>query len=196
MADDALIPAVVEVKQTIMVDNTFIPKGMEIVRAAVDADNADELEKALSLYRQGLGWFMTGLKYMRNEASKAAIREKMATYMKRAEDIKEAIDKRAARKARKSHIPKGQEAIDRAIEAENADDLEQAVELYRKGLSHFMTGLGHMTNEPSKVTIREKMAQYMKHCEDIKDVLDIRTLRRSVAKLTEEIDKLSEPHTR
>lgn len=75
-------------------DNTFIPKGMEIVKAAVIADNADELEKALSLYKQGLGYFMTGLKYMKNEKSKQAIREKMTQYMSRAEEIKQALDKK------------------------------------------------------------------------------------------------------
>jgi len=79
-------------------DNTFIPKAMEIVKAAVIADNNDELEKALSLYKQGLQYFMTGLKYMKNEKSKAAIREKMDQYMQRAEDIKSALEKRVNKK--------------------------------------------------------------------------------------------------
>ena len=35
-------------------------QGMEIIKQAVVADNADELDQALSLYRQGLGYFMTG----------------------------------------------------------------------------------------------------------------------------------------
>lgn len=77
-------------------DNTFIPKGMEIIKQAVIADNNDELEQALSLYKQGLGYFMTGLKYVKNDRAKVAIREKMNTYMTRAEHIKEALDKRAA----------------------------------------------------------------------------------------------------
>jgi len=33
---------------------------MEIIKQAVIADNEDQLEQALSLYRQGLGYFMTG----------------------------------------------------------------------------------------------------------------------------------------
>jgi SpoVK/Ycf46/Vps4 family AAA+-type ATPase len=102
-------------------------QGMEIIKQAVVADNADELETALSLYRQGLGYFMTGqrlprqtrssymlhrrpadsltachslscsgLKYVKNDKAKIAIREKMNTYMSRAEQIKEALDKRSA----------------------------------------------------------------------------------------------------
>ena len=112
---------------------------MEIIKQAVVCDNADELDQALSLYRQGLGYFMTGLKYVKNDNAKKAIREKMnsqaplllmlagcarvavslcdllhfslllcplslcllcsalrAAYMTRAEQIKEAMDKRAA----------------------------------------------------------------------------------------------------
>lgn len=52
-------------------------QGMEIIKQAVVCDNADELDQALSLYRQGLGYFMTGLKYVKNDNAKKAIREKM-----------------------------------------------------------------------------------------------------------------------
>jgi len=68
------------------------------VKQAVIADNADELEKALSLYKQGLGYFMTGLKYIKNDKSKNAIREKMLQYMDRAEQIKQAIERKTAPK--------------------------------------------------------------------------------------------------
>lgn len=77
---------------------SFLQKGMDIVKQAVVADNADELEKALSLYKQGLSYFVTALKYMKNERSKQAIREKMAEYMKRAEDIKTSMAKKPAKK--------------------------------------------------------------------------------------------------
>jgi vacuolar protein-sorting-associated protein 4 len=79
-------------------DNTFIPKGMEIVKQAVIADNSDDLQTALSLYKQGLSYFMTGMKYIKNDKAKEAIREKVQQYMKRAEDIKAAIDKGAVKK--------------------------------------------------------------------------------------------------
>lgn len=69
---------------------------MEIIKQAVICDNNDDLDQALSLYKQGLGYFMTGLKYVKNDRAKVAIREKMNTYMTRAEQIKEALDKRAA----------------------------------------------------------------------------------------------------
>lgn len=92
-------------------ENTFIPKGMEIVRAAVDADNSDKLEEALALYKQGLSYFMTGLKYVKNDKQKVAIREKMAQYLARAEQLNEAISaKNAATDKKKAVMAGGGEA--------------------------------------------------------------------------------------
>ena len=75
-------------------NNNFIPKGMEIIRQAVECDNNDKLIEALSLYKQGLEYFMTGLKYVKNEKSKEAIKIRMIEYMDRAEEIKKVIEQR------------------------------------------------------------------------------------------------------
>lgn len=75
-------------------DNTFIPKGMELVKQAVIADNANDLPTAFSLYKQGLQYFLTGLKYVKNERSREAIRAKVGQYMQRAEELQAAIDKK------------------------------------------------------------------------------------------------------
>ena len=75
-------------------DNTFIPKGMELVKQAVIADNANDLPTALSLYKQGLQYFLTGMKYVTNERSKEAIRIKVGQYMTRAEELNVALEKR------------------------------------------------------------------------------------------------------
>lgn len=79
-------------------ENNFTPKGMEILKQAVIADNNDELEKALNLYKQGLHYLITGLKYQKNEKVKETIRMKMREYMDRAEEIKAAIDKGKGKK--------------------------------------------------------------------------------------------------
>ena len=85
-------------------DNTFIPKGMELVKQAVMADNANDLPTAFSLYKQGLQYFMTGLKYVKNERSKEAIRIKVDQYMVRAEEIKAAIDRKNGRDNRQALV--------------------------------------------------------------------------------------------
>jgi len=93
---------------------------MEIIKQAVTADNEDELEKALSLYRQGLGYFMTGLKYMKNEKSKIAIREKMTQYMDRAEQIKKALEKKSQPK--KKVVKQGVSGKDEKKEGKDDDE--------------------------------------------------------------------------
>lgn len=47
------------------------------------------------MYREGLNYFMTGLKYTKNEKAKIAIREKIGEYMNRAEQIKDMLAKQA-----------------------------------------------------------------------------------------------------
>lgn len=70
----------------------YLTQGMEIITQAVAADNADELEKALSLYKQGLNYLVTGLKYVKTDKNKAVIREKVGQYMTRAEQLQKMIE--------------------------------------------------------------------------------------------------------
>lgn len=77
---------------------SFIPKGMELIKQAVAADDKDDLDNALALYKQGLNYFMIGLKYEKNERSKQLIRERIGQYMSRAEEIAEALKKRQEKK--------------------------------------------------------------------------------------------------
>ena len=70
----------------------FVAKGTEIIKQAVQKDNAEEYEAALSLYSQGIQYLMTGLKYEKNQKVVGAIKEKVQKYLKRAEDIKTSIE--------------------------------------------------------------------------------------------------------
>ncbi len=57
------------------------------------ADNNAEYEKALSLYKQSLTYFVTGLKYIKNEKTKQAVKDKVGQYMDRAEQLQQMLDK-------------------------------------------------------------------------------------------------------
>jgi vacuolar protein-sorting-associated protein 4 len=72
-------------------NSNFIPQAVEIVKQAIEADNAGELEKALPLYQRALDYFVTGLKYEQNPAAKKMVQEKVFGYMQRAEEIKKAL---------------------------------------------------------------------------------------------------------
>jgi len=75
-------------------DNSFIPQAIEIVSKAIEADNAGEYEKALSLYHDALGRFTMGLKYEKNEARKKLVFERVEGYMKRAEELRDYVLKK------------------------------------------------------------------------------------------------------
>lgn len=75
--------------------NNFIPDAIEIVSRAIAADNDGEYEKALSLYRDALSRFTIGLKYEKNESKKRLIIERVEGYMKRAEELRDYLNKQA-----------------------------------------------------------------------------------------------------
>ena len=74
-------------------ENKFIPDAIDIVSKAITADNEGEYEKALNLYRDALSRFTTGLKYEKNEARKKLILERVEGYMKRAEELRDYVNK-------------------------------------------------------------------------------------------------------
>jgi vacuolar protein-sorting-associated protein 4 len=77
-------------------NSNFIPQAVDIVKQAIEADNAGELEKALPLYQRALDYFVTGLKYEQNPAAKKMVQEKVFGYMQRAEEIKKALSEQNA----------------------------------------------------------------------------------------------------
>lgn len=74
-------------------ENKFIPDAIDIVSKAITADNEGEYEQALNLYRDALGRFTMGLKYEKNEARKKLILERVEGYMKRAEELRDYVNK-------------------------------------------------------------------------------------------------------
>lgn len=74
-------------------ENKFIPDAIEVVSKAITADNEGEYAKALGLYRDALGRFTLGLKYEKNDARKKLILERVEGYMKRAEELRDYVNK-------------------------------------------------------------------------------------------------------
>jgi vacuolar protein-sorting-associated protein 4 len=76
-------------------ENGLIPQAIDIVSKAIKADNDNEYEKALSLYRDALARFTMGLKYEKNETRKKLILERVEGYMQRAEELSEYLKKQS-----------------------------------------------------------------------------------------------------
>lgn len=76
-----------------MSDTSFLQKAINLVQQATEKDNAKDYGEALRLYQLSLEYFMTALKYEKNEKCKQTIRQKVVEYMNRAEKLKEFLDK-------------------------------------------------------------------------------------------------------
>jgi vacuolar protein-sorting-associated protein 4 len=71
----------------------FLGKAIEIVKQATEQDSLGNFEEAYKLYQNSLEYFMTAMKYEKNEKLKDAIRKKFTDYLERAEKLKEHISK-------------------------------------------------------------------------------------------------------
>eukprot|EP01118_Nematostelium_gracile_P000330 TRINITY_DN1033_c0_g1_i1.p1 TRINITY_DN1033_c0_g1~~TRINITY_DN1033_c0_g1_i1.p1 ORF type:complete len:433 (-),score=120.43 TRINITY_DN1033_c0_g1_i1:79-1377(-) len=75
-----------------MADCNFLQKAINIVQQATEKDAKKEYEEAFRLYQLSLEYFMTALKYEKNERNKQTIRTKVQEYMSRAEKLKSFLD--------------------------------------------------------------------------------------------------------
>jgi len=66
----------------------FLGKAIEIVKQATEKDNNKEYEAAYKLYSNALEYFLTAMKYEKNERLKEPIRRKFTEYLDRAEQLK------------------------------------------------------------------------------------------------------------
>ncbi|KKA30851.1 hypothetical protein TD95_000733 [Thielaviopsis punctulata] len=77
----------------------FIGRAIETVKGAIEADNAQEYEKAFTLYTKSLELFVLAIKWEKNAKSKEMIRQKTAEYMDRAEKLKAYLAEESAKSA-------------------------------------------------------------------------------------------------
>ena len=77
-----------------MDNNSTLQQATQTVTQAIDADNAGEYEKAISLYQRALEQFMIALKWEKNATSKEIIHKRVLGYLERAETLKKALKER------------------------------------------------------------------------------------------------------
>ncbi|CAJ1922429.1 unnamed protein product [Cylindrotheca closterium] len=74
-------------------ENKFLHQAIDIVQKAIEADDKDEHESALALYKDALERFTMGIKHEKNPTRKKMVMEKVEGYMNRAEALREIIKK-------------------------------------------------------------------------------------------------------
>lgn len=70
-----------------------LSKGLEIIQKAIEADNSTKYDEAYKLYYNGLDYLMLAIKYDKNPKLKELVTSKVHEYLKRAEQLKEYLDK-------------------------------------------------------------------------------------------------------
>jgi len=75
-----------------MADCNFLQKAITIVQQATEKDSAKDYPEAFRLYQLSLEYFMTAIKYEKNQRTKEVIRGKVQEYITRAEKLKTMID--------------------------------------------------------------------------------------------------------
>jgi hypothetical protein len=68
-------------------ERSLLPQGMELVRAAVEEDNAGQYVDALALYRNAINRFKKGLHYEKNAARREFILDHIKGFIARAEEL-------------------------------------------------------------------------------------------------------------
>ncbi|KAH9939015.1 AAA-domain-containing protein [Epithele typhae] len=79
-----------------------LDRAIEIVQGAIEFDKKQDYDEAYKLYSNALDYFMLALKYEKNERSKKLIKSKFNEYLARAETLKEHIQSKEDKRAKKA----------------------------------------------------------------------------------------------
>ncbi|OBZ79377.1 Vacuolar protein sorting-associated protein 4 [Grifola frondosa] len=79
-----------------------LDRAIEIVQRAIEEDNKQNYEEAYKQYQNALDYFMLALKYEKNEKLKSLIKSKIMEYLGRAEMLKEHVDNKEEKRARRA----------------------------------------------------------------------------------------------
>ncbi|KAJ2804973.1 Vacuolar protein sorting-associated protein 4 [Coemansia helicoidea] len=77
----------------------FLQNAIEIIKKAIAEDTAGNYEEAYGHYKNGIEWFLTAIKYEKNDKQREKLRQKLVEYIDRAEQLKDHV------KAQKSQKP-------------------------------------------------------------------------------------------
>ncbi|KAI9360538.1 P-loop containing nucleoside triphosphate hydrolase protein [Pilaira anomala] len=101
-----------------MSNSDFLAKAIEIVKKATEEDHRGNYKEAYTLYQNALEYFMTAIKYEKNDRLKDPIRKRFVEYLDRAEMLKDFLDKQE----KKQREPIGANGVSKNNGSNNDDD--------------------------------------------------------------------------
>ena len=75
-----------------MSNTNFLGRAIDMVKKAIEADQAQEYEKAYQTYYSALELFMLAIKWEKSQQQKEMIKAKTTEYMDRAEKLKKHLE--------------------------------------------------------------------------------------------------------
>lgn len=100
----------------------YIEKGTKQVRHAIELDEQGDLSQAYHCYLKALSWFEMELKHGKNPSTKVEVRNKMWSYLERAEQIK--MNLRKEKNPQKEHEEPVDDAMSRALQSTIVTDVD------------------------------------------------------------------------
>ncbi|KAJ2715827.1 Vacuolar protein sorting-associated protein 4, partial [Coemansia spiralis] len=69
----------------------FLTNAIDIIKKAIAEDTAGNYEEAYGHYKNGIEWFLTAIKYEKNDRQREKLRQKLVEYIDRAEQLKDHV---------------------------------------------------------------------------------------------------------
>jgi len=126
----------------------FLSKAINIVKKAIEEDNAGNYEQAYQNYYASLECFMLALKWEKNAQSKSTIRAKISEYMERAEKLKQYLNNDAGSKKASKVGANGKETSSGGKGKKGDSDDEDGLDAESKKLRGALSG-AILTEKPN-----------------------------------------------
>ncbi|KAG2195478.1 P-loop containing nucleoside triphosphate hydrolase protein [Mucor mucedo] len=114
-----------------MSNTDFLTKAIDIAKRATEEDHKENYKEAYSLYQNCLEYFMTAIRYEKNDKLKERIRVKLMEYLNRAETLKEFLNSQEETKQASSPTGKNGAAVGKTkkVGSEKADENEDDADM-------------------------------------------------------------------
>jgi len=153
----------------------YLEKGMKGIEQATEEDQNGDFEGALESYQEALEFFMKALTAEKNPDIKKQINDKVNIYMSRAEQVKSYLNSGKGRRvevsaAAQQFVESAIDAVNKAIDCDNAGKFLVAIEGYQKAVSLFSEAVRLESNPSVQAMLREKIVGFTTRTEQLKQI--------------------------